>query len=92
MHLVNFPPVRIKHYPGKGYVPEIQKKTWYGRKYWTHIVPVSGIPDEPWYFSTPLSVIEHTPNIFRMHLLCHNDWFGVKRQEKQTENDAENQE
>lgn len=39
---------RIRKYP-KGYVSEVQKRTWYGRKHWTHFVSVSGMPDKPWY-------------------------------------------
>lgn len=41
---------RIKKYP-RGYVVEIQKTTWYGKKYWTHYISVSGIDSEPWYHS-----------------------------------------
>jgi len=42
---------RIKKYP-KGWVVEIQKRKWYGKKYWTHFVNVSGIESQPWYFKT----------------------------------------
>ena len=42
---------RIKKYP-KGYVVEIEKRKWYGKKYWTHFVSVAGIDNEPWYFSS----------------------------------------
>lgn len=42
---------RIKEYD-KGFVVEIQKHKWYGKKYWVHFISVSGISSEPWYFST----------------------------------------
>lgn len=46
MHLTNFPKVRIERYV-KGFVVEIQKKNWYGKKYWVHISSVSGIETMP---------------------------------------------
>jgi len=42
---------RIKQY-AKGWVVEIQKTKWYGKKYWTHFISVSGIEGEPWYYSS----------------------------------------
>jgi hypothetical protein len=42
---------RIKKY-NEGYVVEIQKTKWYGKKYWTHFVSVSGIESMPWHHST----------------------------------------
>ena len=42
---------RIKQYP-KGYVVEIQKRKWYGEKYWTHFISVAGIESKPWHFSS----------------------------------------
>jgi len=39
---------RIKEYL-KGLVVEIQKTTWYGKKYWTHFISVAGIESMPWY-------------------------------------------
>lgn len=50
MWLTNFPKVRIHKYP-KGWVVEIQKTTWYGRKYWTHLISYSGMESEPFYYS-----------------------------------------
>jgi len=47
--LINFPKIRIKEYP-KGFSVEIQKIAWYGRKYWTHAIGVSGMSDEPWFY------------------------------------------
>lgn len=49
--------LRIKEYP-KGWVVEIQKRKWYGKKYWTHLVSVAGIVDEPWYHSDFDSAME----------------------------------
>lgn len=51
MHLTNFPNVRIYKYP-QGFAVEMQFKTWYGKKYWKHIISVSGMPDEPWYYNS----------------------------------------
>lgn len=36
----------------KGFVVEVQKTTWYGRKFWTHFISVSGICLEPWFHSS----------------------------------------
>lgn len=49
MSIVNFPELRIKKYP-RGYVVEIKKKKWWGKEYWVHIISVSGMEDEPYYF------------------------------------------
>ena len=43
---------RIKKYP-KGWVVEVQKTKWYGKKYWTHFISVAGIASMPWYHLTP---------------------------------------
>ena len=43
--------LRIKEYP-QGFVVEIQKRKWHGKKYWTHYISVSGIESPPWYFKT----------------------------------------
>ncbi|WP_303409874.1 hypothetical protein [Pontibacter sp. BT731] len=47
------PKFRIRHYP-RGFVAEVQKeKGWlFKKRYWTHYVSVSGIPSEPWHFSS----------------------------------------
>jgi len=42
---------RIKKYD-EGFVVEVQKKTWYGKTYWTHFISVAGIASKPWYHST----------------------------------------
>jgi hypothetical protein len=42
---------RIKKYE-KGFVVEVQKTNWYGRKYWTHFISVAGISSEPWFHSS----------------------------------------
>lgn len=42
---------RIKKYE-KGFVVEVQKTNWYGRKYWTHFISVAGIRSEPWFHSS----------------------------------------
>lgn len=51
MWLENFPKIRIEKY-SKGYVAEIQKRKWYGKKYWTHIISISGFESEPWHYPT----------------------------------------
>ncbi len=40
----------VKHL--KGYVVEVEQKKWYGKKYWTHFISVSGIDSQPWYHET----------------------------------------
>jgi hypothetical protein len=49
MALVNFPRIRIKKYP-KGWVVETYKRRFLRRGKWTHIIGVSGIDSEPWYY------------------------------------------
>lgn len=36
----------------KGFIVEVQKTKWYGKKYWTHFISVAGLPHLPFYFST----------------------------------------
>jgi hypothetical protein len=42
---------RIMHYPA-GFVVEIHKTKWYGGKYWTHYISVTGLPTHPWYYTS----------------------------------------
>ena len=42
---------RIKKYE-KGFVVEVQKQKWYGKKHWTHFISVAGISSIPWFHST----------------------------------------
>ncbi len=42
---------RIKEYPD-GWVVEIQKRKWWGKRYWTHYISVYGMESEPWYHSS----------------------------------------
>lgn len=48
----HLPKIRIREHAPKKWVVEVQKKTWYGRSYWTHALSVFGISSEPWYFSS----------------------------------------
>jgi hypothetical protein len=68
MALVNFPNVRIKKYD-LGYVVEMQKTTWYGRRYWTHIVSVAGMDDEPWYYKKYNTALEDAVKLFKWHMI-----------------------
>jgi len=45
------PNFRIKKHT-KGWVVEVQKRKWYGVKYWTHFISVAGIESQPWYHPT----------------------------------------
>lgn len=65
--MVNFPQIRIKQYP-KGWVVERKFTTWYGRFYWKHIISVSGMPDEPWFFSTYEMALENLEFEFLKHI------------------------
>lgn len=67
MNLVNFPNIRIKEYLD-GWVVEIQKTKWYGKKYWVHIIPVYGIWSKPWYFKTYESAINEATKLFKRQL------------------------
>lgn len=68
MWLTNLQNVRIHEYD-KGFVVEIQKKTWYGRKYWTHLISVFGIESDPWYFSSYDFAIQEAVKYFRWDLI-----------------------
>lgn len=68
MFLTNFPNIRVHKYP-KGYVVEIQKRTWYGRKYWAHIISVSGMASEPWYYQDFDSAITEASKYFGWELV-----------------------
>lgn len=67
MWLVNFPKIRVEKYT-KGYVVEIQKSTWYGKKYWVHIESVSGIESEPWYYQSFDIAVEEAAKHFNWDL------------------------
>lgn len=71
MVFVNFPQVRIKQYP-QGWVVEIQKRKWYGLKYWTHIISVSGMKNRPWYFSTYESALSESELYLRRYLILNS--------------------
>ena len=68
MSLVNFPKVRIKEY-SKGYAVEIQKTTWYGRKYWVNIISYTGIPSEPYLFNHNDTAIDVAQKHFKWHIM-----------------------
>lgn len=46
--------LRIKYFSiyKTGYVVQIQKSNWFGRKYWTHFISVAGMDDKPWFHSS----------------------------------------
>lgn len=71
MHLVNFNKVRVKKYPS-GYVVEMELKKWYGKTYWRHIISVSGMKDEPWYFKSKESAIESALVKFKFDLIYYS--------------------
>lgn len=60
--------VRVKQYP-KGWVVETQKKTWYGKTYWVHIVATAGISNEPWHYSSKEGAVENASLYFKWDLL-----------------------
>ena len=74
MHLDNFPKVRIKFYDYRGgYAVEIQKKTWYGKKYWTHIIAYSGMQDKPFYYKSYDSALEMATKFFKWDLIINSN-------------------
>ena len=42
---------RIKE-SSKGFVIEIQERTWYGSDYWTHLISYAGMEEKPFYYKT----------------------------------------
>lgn len=60
--------VRIKEYP-KGFVVEVKvSRAFWGYK-WTHLISVSGMRDEPWYFRTQEGALEEAKKLFGWDLL-----------------------
>jgi hypothetical protein len=68
MSLVNFPKVRVKEYP-EGFAVEIQCKTWYGRKYWKHIISAAGLYDLPWHYKRKEMAISEAARLFDLHII-----------------------
>lgn len=68
MWLSNSQNIRMRKY-NKGWVVEIQRKTWYGMKYWTHLISVAGIESEPWYFSSYSLALNEATKYFRWELI-----------------------
>lgn len=66
MWLININ-VRVKQYP-QGWVVEIQKSKWYGKKYWIHIISVSGIEKESWYYHSMEMAIEQAAKYLKWDL------------------------
>jgi len=69
MHLTNFSKVRIKKHHETGFSVQMQFKTWYGKKYWKHIISVSGMPDEPWYFNSYEMALNEAKKYFGWDLI-----------------------
>lgn len=69
MWLVNFPNIRIQKYP-QGYAVEIEKKKWWGKKYWIHIEAYNGLPDESLYFSSFGSALNSAVIHFKKDLIA----------------------
>lgn len=65
MNFTNFPNLRITYYRDKGWVVEIQKKKWYGKKYWIHIISYYGQNDKPYYFSDYDTALEEAVLCFK---------------------------
>lgn len=63
--------IRVKKYP-KGYVVEIQKEKrfllFFTKKYWIHIISVSGIRDKPWYYKSKETAINEAVRYFERDL------------------------
>jgi hypothetical protein len=68
MFLTNLSKIRMHKYP-KGWVVEIQKKKWYGKKYWIPLISVAGIESEPWYFQNYDSALKEAVNLFKWDLM-----------------------
>ena len=62
--------VRLKKHP-KGWVVEIQKEKRYlfwTKKYWTHLISVSGMSGTPWYFTTKEIAVSEALKYFEWDL------------------------
>ena len=68
MRLVNLQKIRVKEYT-RGYVVEIEKKKWYGKKYWTHLISVSGIEEKPWYYKKFDTAVSEAGKYFEWDLI-----------------------
>jgi hypothetical protein len=71
MNLVNFPKVRIKRYD-LGYVVEVKKRTWYGLRYWKHIISAAGIESEPWYYKDYDIALQEAVQLFKWDLIYYS--------------------
>lgn len=76
MWLINLPKIRVKKHP-KGYVVEIEKRKWYGKKYWIHLEATSGIEKQLCYYSTFDIAVSETANRFRWDLIDESSSFKV---------------
>ena len=36
----------------KGFVVEVQERTWYGGENWTHLICYAGMDEKPFYYKT----------------------------------------
>lgn len=64
--------IRVKQYY-KGWVVEVQKEKrflfFFKKKYWTHIISVSGIYYFPWYYCSKEMAIEDATKQLKWELL-----------------------
>ena len=67
--------IRVKKYP-KGYVVEIQKEKrfllFFTKKYWIHIISVSGIINKPWYYKSKETAINEAVRYFEIDLYLNS--------------------
>lgn len=66
--------VRVKKYP-KGWVVETKKPYWniFGIKYkWIHIISVSGMKDEPWYYKDRDMAVKQAAKYLEWDLLINS--------------------
>jgi len=73
MHLVNFPKVRIKKL-STGYIVQIQKRRWYGTKYWTHIEATTGMDSVPWIYSSFEIALDEVKKHFGWDILSESEY------------------
>lgn len=68
--------VRIKEYP-KGFVVEIKVYKGIFRGYqWTHLISVSGIDSEPWYYDDLDMAVKEARKLFGWDLLIGKRDYG----------------
>lgn len=55
-----------------GFVVEIEQRKWFGKKYWTHLISVSGIDSEPWVYSNFDTALEQAKKYLEWDIIINS--------------------